>query len=391
MPPAIVTDRVEAGSLAAAERVCSEAFGLPVAVRVVDEIVVDPAHRHTVHRLAVIGEDPGVPGTVVVKQSNRGPGHISREWAALLLLTESGQADGIAPRLYGGDAEQDLLVMEDLGDLRERQLRDVLLGNDAEAARAALVGTAAAFGALHAATTGRNDDYKQRLASLPAAAPLDFHQSGRVEAAAAAIMRPFDLLAIATPAQLPDEIAAITTELVDPGPFLALVHGDPCPSNVALAGSAPRLYDFEVSGFRHALLDGSMGRLRHLNCLDAFRIPADTAADMDAAYRVALSRRCPAALDDDRFARGMVAACAAWTAVLLEHLPRVLDEDRPRGPASYRQRILAALQAFSETAEAFDRYPALRLAFVTMLDRLRCLWPDQAERIPVFPALRSGQ
>ena len=80
----------------------------------------------------------------------------------LLLLTEPGQAAGIAPRLYGGDAGQDLLVIEDLGDLRDRWLRDVLLGNDTEAAQAALVGTAAAFGALHAATTGRNDDFSLR-------------------------------------------------------------------------------------------------------------------------------------------------------------------------------------------------------------------------------------
>ena len=74
-------------------------------------------------------------------------------------------------------------TLEDLGDLRERRLRDVLLGDSAEAARASLVGTAVTFGALHAATACRVEDYQRRLASLPPVAPLDFHQSGRIAAA----------------------------------------------------------------------------------------------------------------------------------------------------------------------------------------------------------------
>lgn len=381
-------DRVEAGPLKAAERVCSEAFGLPVALRVVDEIVVDPNCRHAVYRLEVGGGDPSVPHTVVVKRSNRGGGHITREWAALSLLSAMPDADAIAPRLYGGDAAQELLVVEDLGDLGDRRLRDVLLGDDAGAARAALVDTAAAFGALNAATAGRVAEYRRRLASLSPAAPLDFHQSGRIEPALDAFAGQAGLLSIETAGSWREEMTAVIAELDAPGPFLTLVHGDPCPSNVALVGPAPRPYDFEVSGYRHALLDGAVGRLRHLNCLDAHGIPPEVSAAMDAAYRRALSRGCPAARDDDRFARGMVAACAAWTAVLLENLPGVLDRDRPRGPASFRQRILAALRAFIDAAAAYDRFPALASVAGTMLDRLRERWPEQAAPILVFPALR---
>lgn len=371
---------------------CSEAFGRPVGVRAVDEIVVDPNCRHAVHRLEVAGGGPGDPRTVVVKRSNRGGGgHITREWAALSLLTATPAAGGMAPRLYGGDAAQELLVVEDLGDLRDRRLRDVLLADDADAARAALVGTAAAFGALNAATAGREDEYRQRLSALPPAAPLDFHQSGRIAAALAAFPDTVERLAAGATAGWHEELAAVSGELDAPGPFLTLVHGDPCPSNVALAGPAPRPYDLEVSGFRHALLDGAVGRLRHLNCFDAYRIPPGVSAAMDAAYRRALSRGCPAACDDDRFARGMVAACAAWTAVLLESLPGVLDRDRPRGPASYRQRIIAALQAFIDAAAAYERFPALASVCGVMVDRLRERWPEQAELIGVFPAFENAR
>ena len=93
-----------------------------------------------------------------------------------------------------------------------------------------------------------------------------------------------------------------------------------------------------------------------------------------------------AAGDDEMFARGMAVACAAWTAVLVANLPKVLDTDRPRGPATFRQRMLTALEAFADTADELTQLPALAATARHMHDTLRDRWGPQVKTIECFPA-----
>ena len=371
-------------AIAAARAVCARAFGAEVELRVAEEIIGDwPTYRHMVARFEVVGGRPETPKTVIVKRSNQEGGDVVREWAALAFLNHVPEAGGIAPRFFGGDDEHELLVLEDLGDLKGTRLRDFLNGDDPHGARDALVRTAETVGRLQAACGGRLADYRRHRD----AGPLDFHQRGRLEASLRGFPQVVTSWRVTTPPGLPDDLNAVIEELGSPGPFETLVHGDCCPSNVAFVDGAVRLVDFEVSGPGHALLDGAYARLRHLNCFDGCRIPRDVRREMETAYRRALGERCAAALDDRQFARGMTAACAAWMAVLAGEAPGVVGEDRPRGPASYRQRILAALRAFAETSRELGAFPALGDAASALDGHLRQRWPSECHDVPPFAAL----
>src|SRR5262249_24245809 len=57
------------------------------------------------------------------------------------------------------------------------------------------------------------------------------------------------------------ELVLLSSRLSDPGPWLTLIHGDPCPDNSLLVGEHVRLIDYEFSQPSHALLDRTYWRL----------------------------------------------------------------------------------------------------------------------------------
>ena len=162
--------------LKAAACVCAEAFGRSIELKLVTEIIVDPGYRNAVRRYELINPHDDAPGTIIVKQSNRGGGHIFNEWAALAFLNAIPGEVGPAPRLYGGSQEHELLVLEDLG--AHPRLRDILLEDNPQQARKALLQLADVLGNLQATACGLIDRYERIKSSLPSAAPIDFHQRG---------------------------------------------------------------------------------------------------------------------------------------------------------------------------------------------------------------------
>src|SRR5262249_46850828 len=101
-----------------------------------------------------------------------------------------------------------------------------------------------------------------------------------------------------------DELDAVAGCMADPGPWLGLAHRDPCPDNVLMDGTRARLLDFEFAGPGHVLLDAAYWRMGFPTCWCAGRLPADTIAAMDQAYRAALAGSLPAA-EGDAFNREM--------------------------------------------------------------------------------------
>ena len=371
--------------LEAAACVCAEAFGAAIELTLVDEIRgVEPGYRHAVRRYELINPPEDAPRTVIVKQSNRGGGHSFNVWAALAFLNAVPSEVGLAPQLYGGSQEHELLVLEDLG--AHPRLRDILCGDDPQRARMALMQLAEVLGELQATTCGLIDQYERIKSSLPPAAPIDFHQRGGLFDALVEFGQRAEDCGIACATAVDVDLNAVMEELMNPGAFSSFVHGDCCPSNAVITPEGLRLYDYEVAGFGHALLDCAFARLRHLNCLDAYRIPLEVQRSMESAYRESLSGCCPAVKDDAVFARGITAACAGWMAVTLRNLPRVLEKDKPRGPASFRQRILASLDAFGQTAGEFGRFQPLGAVAGRMRDHLRQRWLAETDQIRCFPA-----
>jgi hypothetical protein len=143
---------VRGEALAVAEAVLGLSLGPPVRLRVVREVRVG-----RVARCAMEGTDSA---SVVVKvgdttdSAHRGLLH--NEQAAPMLLGRV--APRLAPRLLGAKVTAGVLV-EDLGD--GPSLASYLLGDDPIAVREASVSSAAALGALHAATLGHGEENRR--------------------------------------------------------------------------------------------------------------------------------------------------------------------------------------------------------------------------------------
>jgi hypothetical protein len=139
-------------------------------------------------------------------------------------------------------------------------------------------------------------------------------------------------------------------------------------------GSRNVFHDFEASGYRHALLDGSYSRIRYLHSAWARQIPVPIQRRMLSVYRKELARGCEAAANDDRFHAALIACSAGWLAGLLRLLPEVRDGDKCWGRSTNRQRILAALEHFSLLAKELDRFPATGETAMGMAANLRRQW-----------------
>lgn len=192
------------------------------------------------------------------------------------------------------------------------------------------------------------------------------------------------------PPAVEGEIRAVHGELFEPGPFTTFTHGDPTVGNVLYSSTTGiNFVDFETAAYRHALIDGCFARLRYLYSVWAHHIPVSVQHQLLRAYRAELVEGCPAAGDDARFARGLLAASAAWLAALCTHLDRVVEQDARWGRATYRQRIIAGLEHFIALADEYDSLPALRDASRQLLDRLRDSWPGNDRQLATYPALRD--
>lgn len=361
------------------------------------------ARRSRVYRLRLSGP-PGTPATAILKAVRAEPGipydpdeadpHgraalLHNEWAGYAWLESLPELRGAAPRLLGGDRALGVLVLEDLGP--GESLADRLLGADPAAARAGMRAYAATLGRLHAATAGRFAEYRALRAGLgpgdgralpaPAGLPAELETLGRFAGG----------VGVPVSAGARAEAAAVCAALEDAGPFLAYSPSDVCPDNNRLAADGRlRLFDFEGGGFRHALLDAAYLRLALPSCWCVNRLPAGLVPRLEALYRAALVRGCPAAADDARYESGLVDACAAWLIWSVSwQWQETPDADRRLGPTTFRQSILRRLRLFGAMPAAHRRRPALAALARRLGAVLRRRWRE-VPPMPLYPCFRPG-
>jgi hypothetical protein len=268
-----------------------------------------------------------------------------KEWAAGMLLKHRGARTAT---LLAGDISQGVLVFEDHGEALASLVRPLLHGSAAEA-ELALTAYAGALGELHMATLDCRTDHSAILhRELPSArVPPPGHRL--MELVPATITQQLG-------GHLPgDELALVAARIASPGPWLALVHRDPCPDNVLLAGDGTaRLIDFEFAGPGHALLDAAYWRMGFPTCWCAGTVPEVVAARIDHAYRTAVAPSIPAVADDASFQRESAIISMIWLFGSLEWLLEwALKEESHWGIATRRSRILHyADVAIRTTAEA---------------------------------------
>ena len=177
-----------------------------------------------------------------------------------------------------------------------------------------------------------------------------------------------------------EELSSALQSLRDPGAFLALGQGDPNPVNDLLQGERVRLYDFEYSGFRHALMDGVFNR--HLYPWTRYRLPESMLAQMEVRYRGELARACPEAQDEPHFRLEQLRTRLVWLLVTLRFL---LEQTLT---PSLCQRTLILLERFTDDTEMHGCLPAMSAATKELGALLEARWQLTAPLLPLYPAFQ---
>lgn len=366
-------------------------------------------------RCRVIGQPSAIPHTLIVKKAREdrvkydpdsssvpNAAHaIFNDWAAIRFLNQISSDPPLSPSSYGGSREFGLIVLEDLGDGDAPNTADALHGREPALAEALLVDHASLIGRLHAATIGRAAEYRRIRGELgPWPQPKKLYQDpwsdarrepieeSEIEEAIRIYRNGFETIGINPRSGVEDEIALVTAEVErDPGPFLAFCKGDQDGAGDYIrCGAQPRLFDFGVGGYRHALIEGMPGRMTWGS---AMCIPRRILPLMQRGYQLQLGQGCWEAIDQALFHRELVKAGARWNIFHLVHrLPEALERDRQRGPTTLRQQIMAWIEAFADLSEEYGQLPALGHSAREMRARLCELWPAETHSLPFYPAFQ---
>jgi hypothetical protein len=369
----------------------SRAAGEPVALE--DIAVLGEEQRRNYIIRAVARRGAGDRQGVVIKATRAANydatsedvaanGGIALEWAAASVLDGR---DACIARFLAGDPTAGVMVFADLG-ADVRWLAAPLQDGPASAAQVALLAYAKSLGRLHAATVGCEDTYAAAMRRGYPHARLPRAIGERWFARAIAVGT--SLLGGVFPEA---EIALLSERMRDPGPWLALVHGDPCPDNVLLTAQGATLLDFEFAAPGHALIDATYWRMGFPTCWCAGRVPDPVADLLDQAYRDVLAEAIPQARDDTEFRRELAVASTVRLFVSLEwHLDSALKGDSNWGIATQRNRILWHLQAAIEATQRADALPGLRGIFQVWLRELEDRWLE-VQPLALFPAFAASR
>ncbi len=393
----------------AAERVLSGALrGKPVRLETAD--VLRDGGRNRAARFRVADGPEDAPATVIAKANvgdaekafdpeDDAPGaHAWRfynEWASGAFLGSLGDEPPFAARVLGGSRAEGLILLEDLG--APDSMADRMQGDDRPALETALRTYARTLGRLHAATAGaeREAEFTRLRLSLGGRETAREREGGHwLREQVEVFRRLCDAVGVAPASGFDEEVAAVQASLDDPGPFLAFAPCDTCPDNHKLMPDGSlRLFDFEFSGFRHALLDASYLRVPFPTCWCVNRLPAEVVDDLEAAYREELARGCPEASDDAVFAREMLRACAYWAlSTVTWGWEKYLEEDSRWGLATVRQRHLVRLEnlvSLSERAGGAG-LPAIADTARQLRGALGGRWLPGLEEMPLYPPFRGA-
>ena len=390
--------KAEYASLAG--QILAKTWGGPV--RLGDYEEMKGSKRLIVYRCAVKEAPNGSPATVIIKHVNyeppRQPGEepaevtpalIAKDWAGLAFLSELDLDEPLAPRFYGGSMAVGLMVLEDLGGTSATRLDQLLQGHDPGAAETALLALMRSVGRLHTATAGKEGRYRAILKDLGVEQPTDFEEYNF------SFLRPsleklINILELTPSPSVFAEIEQVYRIMHEPGTFLAYVHGDPCPDNCLLVDGQMRLFDFELSFFRHALLDGADSRFHFPTCWCVNRLPEDLWRRMENTYRAELVKGHPTASDDAIFYPALLAAGIGWSLALLEwqSLESLFEKDYDWGTSTVRQRVLLRFDMTARSVAELGYFPALGALFGDVYKKLRDRWVPEIEEMPLYRPFR---
>src|SRR5262249_12677333 len=307
---------------------------------------------------------------------------LAKEWVATALLASRVRGRGHGCMFLAGDVANGILIFEDLGADLATIVDPLLKGTLAEAENALKL-YATALARLHSDTAGCLEAHHEMFQAVFGTGRPRHSPGWHVGKEARLVA---DKLGDVPPAS---ELELLSSRLSDPGPWLALVHGDPCPDNSLLVDGRIRLIDYEFARPSHALLDGVYWRMGFPTCWCAGRIPAEVVNNVDAIYRAELANAIPLTLDDRAYRTEIAYISAIWLFTCLSwRLDDALDSDQSWGISSIRARLLWYLEAVIEITGAASVLPGTREAAHSWLATLRKRWPE-ATPLGFYPAFEE--
>jgi len=281
-----------------------------------------------------------------------GDARYAREVAALRLAARATHP-AVAPALLAADPGSRVMVLE------------YLAGTGS--AREWMPEFAVALARLHA-LTGPAD-----AGALPA-------WSGPTRADAESFLAFARALDVPVPPGLPDELAGLIGRL-DPAPYHALLHGDPCPGNDLRTAAGVRFIDFEQASLGNGLVELAYFRIGFPTCWCALSVIGGPLEEAERAYRATWRNLTGTDVPGD-----LADACAGWLIsgdALVErahrqsadHLARAPAEDFAWGYITARERLLHRLGVVAGLTRGHDRLRALGQVSAALAARLRARWP----------------
>ena len=360
---------------AGATIVLQQAWGAAVAVG--EPELLRAGNRSRVVRCPVHG---GPVASVIVKQATAEPERSMTDRVCLSFLSADPSTAGIAPRFYGGDATGELFVMEDLGD--GGTLDDLLAGDGPAPVRAALDGLARTAARLHSATLGREADFARVWEQSPGRPAADRHtEAAAWLAAGAKVLAWFDAFGCVVPEGFDAGMEYVAHAYAQPGPFLALTHGDFAPTNNHVGAGGVRLLDFEYGGYRHALYDMTAWEVL-CPLLEAWLRP------MVATYRRNMVDAVPVVDDDRLFEAAWATLCVYRTLAMLTWTPpAIIRENRTWvGEWTAREAILTAVSRSRNHAAHVPELATVCEGLARLQEQMTARWPEHVNALPRWPA-----
>jgi hypothetical protein len=358
-------------------------------VRVTDTEPLRSGERSTVQRI-VATDAVGRRHHLVLKvPTTSGEGPV-REEAALRLAAQARLPSVV--RLLATSLDPPLLVLADAG--KGPTLADRLLGDDAVAARDAVVGWAQTLGRLQAASVGLREAFAGELeAASPLGPPAVDSSADLLAGAAASLDRVLPALGVVPSARALAELREIADALdvALPGSPGGLVPGDTCPDNAVETDDGLVLLDLEAATYRHVAWEAAYLTVPWPSCWCSWRMPEEVVGAALDTWRSAVAPAVRVvgtpAFDDDlaRATFGWVFVSAWW---LLDDALR--DDPPPRdhalaGLMPRRRQMLAhrfRLAAGLDTAVL----PALRELASQLAAATDAAWGRP--ELPLAPAFR---
>ncbi len=384
-----------------AENILSTQYGRPLSLDNIIPIQVEG--RFLILRGTVAPWANNISKSVVIKQMSASLTGDRRqetiqasrnEQAILQLLTEVSGTNRYAPRYYASAHLTGTLILEDLGTYPT--LQDVLYGQDAQQAGAALVQYGRYLAHMQLAARGQADKYRANLQRFDTTSQHDvlgwdlrnyLHDlHGCLAAFQITVQDEFD-----------QTIHELARSMQEPGPFYTLSHCDAGPHNIMLLPEQPILIDFESACFQHGFVDLVQARMAFPSAGLGRRSSQEVVEQMEKAYRKEVSRGIPEAADDQVFAQALVEACAQVLLTMMAETWRsssssLLDTTQSTPEFNFRmQRLITFFHAFLQTAESHQHLSSVRRVVQKIYDNTLSRWPgvEMLAYFPVFQPVRQ--